>query len=369
MDYEVTIIGGGIVGCAVANVFSQKYETILLEKNHDIGLETSSRSGEVIHTGINYLDHPLKGQCSLEGNKLMYELCEKHNIPHRKWGKLILAQKGEEEVMESLYKKGVDAGIELKILDKADVHKLEPEVTATGAIWSPNTGIIDSRELIKFYQGTSNANFVMNTKPFAINKIKNGYEMLVQVKNEIEMTKITTNFIINAAGLNSDKVAQLCGVNDPNYEIYYCKGNYFSIGGGKNKIISHLIYPMPGPVSQGFHVKLELDHSMKIGPDTRYIERDELNYDVDENVIPDIFKFTQNYLKFIELKNISAAGYSGVRPKLQKKGEPSRDWIIREESDRGLEGLVNYIGIDSPGITGAMIAARYGFNLIKTITI
>ncbi|MBN2188557.1 MAG: FAD-dependent oxidoreductase, partial [Chitinispirillaceae bacterium] len=169
---------------------------------------------------------------------------------------------------------------------------------------------------------------------------------------------IACETVINCAGLWADKVAAMAGIDTvkAGYTIRYCKGEYFSVSNRHRGKLSRLVYPAPTQVSLGIHGVLGLDGSMRLGPSAVYV--DELNYDVDAGHRREFFESARTLFPFLEESDLSP-DQSGIRPKLQEAGGPFRDFVIRDEADKGLPGFINLVGIESPGLTSALSIARY----------
>ncbi len=373
MSYEadITIIGAGAVGLAIAAELARHRKDILvLEKNESFGRETSSRHSGVIHSGIFYPQGSLKAKLCVAGNRKLYRLCQRYGIGHDRLGKLIVAvSKDELPELESLYKKGVANGAEsLRLISKREVNALEPYVSAIAALWSPDTGIIDSYALMQCYevQAVSNgAQIAFKTQVVGTERVASGYK--VAVEDESGTFSFASRVLINCAGLYSDKVAEMAGidVDRAGYRLHYCKGEYFSVSGGKNRLVKRLIYPVP-PESTGvgIHVTLDLDGSMKLGPDAYYV--DEIDYTVDSRHKQTFYEAVKRFLPQLEPDDLEP-DMAGIRPKLQAPGEDFRDFVIREESDKGLPGFINLIGIESPGITASPAIAEYVSGMVKEL--
>ena len=145
-DFDVLVIGAGVVGLAVARELAEAlYTTGLLEKNSRYGLETSSRNSEVIHSGIHYPPGSLKARMCVEGNRLIYEICEKYNLIYKKTGKITLAVETEEiKTLEELYNTGIANGVdEIKMLDAEDVRRMAPQVVCKAGLYTGTTGIFN----------------------------------------------------------------------------------------------------------------------------------------------------------------------------------------------------------------------------------
>jgi len=214
------------------------------------------------------------------------------------------------------------------------------------------------------------ADIAYNSEVVAIEKISSGYRLSINDKRG-NVFNIEAGLIINCAGLNSDKVAQAAGVDikKRGYELKYCKGQYFRvINRRKCALISHLIYPLPNikEGGLGIHATLDLNGSIRLGPDTCYINRDELDYVVDKGKKEFFLNSARRFLPFLDEFDLTEDS-AGIRPKLQGKNEGFRDFVIREENDLGFPGFINLIGIESPGLTAVLSIAKYVENIIKNM--
>ena len=368
----ITVIGAGVVGLAVAAQVSGKGKDVyILEKNETFGKETSSRNSEIIHAGIYYPEGSLKAETCVDGNAMLYEICRRYGIGHSKTGKLIVATEDEDVgKLEELLERGRRNGARgLKVLSRGELNKLEPNIEAVAAIFSPSSGTVDSHALMRCFLGKAQeegARISYKSNVIGINRLSDGYE--VTVDDGSGSFSFKTEVIINCAGLNSDKVAQLAGIdiNKAGYQLFYCKGEYFSVGNRKNRLIKRLIYPVPQPSSGGLgvHATLDLEGRMRLGPDARYVN--EIDYRVDESQRGLFYSSVKAFLPFIESDDLEPE-MAGIRPKLQGPGDDFRDFVIRHEQDRGLPGFINLIGIESPGLTSAPAIARCVESMVKEI--
>lgn len=374
MAYEadVTIIGAGFIGLAIAaHVSSKRREVYVLEKNNSHGLEISSRNSGVIHAGIYYPEGSLKAKMCIEGKNLLYELCEKHAIPYKKLGKLIVASNDKEiEELNVLMENGKKNGVtDLKILSKQEIKKLEPNIRAAGAIFSPSTGIIDVHTAIEYYFKKASANGTIvayNSEVIGIEKVSDGYKVTIQEPSGSFSFK--TKVLINCAGLNCDKIAELEGIDivKSEYKLHLCKGEYFWVGHGKNTLVNRLIYPVPPTKGGelGIHVTLDLQGRMRLGPNARYI--DEIDYTVDVKQKKSFYQSAVRFLPFLEYDDVEP-DMAGIRPKLEGSPENFRDFVISHEYDKGLPGLINLMGIESPGLTACPAIAKYVAGMVDEI--
>jgi L-2-hydroxyglutarate oxidase LhgO len=368
---DITIIGAGVVGLAIAaQVAGHNKAVYVLEKNERFGQEISSRHSGVIHSGIYYPQGSLKAKLCVEGNHLIYELCQKHGIGYKKLGKLIVAISDEEtEQLQELKEKGRRNGAAgLKIISRNELKKLEPNVEGVAALLSPSTGIIDSHALMEYFAARAKeggAEIACGKKVVGIEKLSDGYKVTVE-EDEKDKFSFVTHILINCAGLYCDKIAKLAGVDvdKAGYRLHYCKGEYFSVGSGKNKLVKRLIYPMPEVKGTGLgvHATLDLEGRMRLGPNAEYV--DSIDYSVDSRHKDEFYNSARGMLPFIEYQDLEPE-MAGIRPKLQGPGEDVKDFVIRDETDKGLPGFINLIGIESPGLTSSPAIAGYVAGLVE----
>ncbi|MBN2894188.1 MAG: NAD(P)/FAD-dependent oxidoreductase [Bacteroidales bacterium] len=362
MDFEVAIIGAGVVGLSIAAKLSKDYNLVVLEKNLKFGQETSSRNSEVIHSGIYYPKNSLKSKLCIEGRKMLYSYCEKNEIPYKKCGKYIFAtSENEISKLDEILANAIQNGVEnARKISLEELKSSEPNVSAVAALYFPESGIIDSHSLMKNFETETN-NFgwqiVYNSEVVAIDKIEKGYK--ISVKEENSTFSFTSKIVINAAGLYSDKIAEMVGAFKPEYKLYYWKGEYFSVGNGKNKLVNSLIYPVPNAqVSLGIHATIDLNGGLKLGPNAVFLQNKEVNYSVDKNNLKEFYNSAKRFLPFLEIEDLFQ-NQAGIRPKLTNNPKEFRDFIIKNETEAGFENFINLIGIESPGLTASIAIAKY----------
>ncbi len=361
-EIDVAIIGAGVIGLAIAREIAQGEKGVFVfEKNHTFGLETSSRNSEVIHAGIYYPEDSLKAKFCVEGKSLLYKLCDKHNIPFKKSGKIVVAA-DEDEIswLDVLYEQGRKNGVDdLARLSRTELKKLEPNIKGKAGLLSPSSGILDCHTLLKLLYNQARekgAEFVFGTEVVGIERAGTNYK--VQIKDRDGISVFIARVAINCAGLNSDRIAQLVGIDiaEAGYKLHYCKGEYFSLNSKYRNLVSRLIYPTPEQAGHGIHWKQGLDHRVLLGPSAYYVRG--IDYAVDDKHKQYFYESAKRFLPFVELEDLSPES-SGIRPKLQGPGEGFRDFVITHEYDAGFPGLINLIGIESPGLTAAPAIARY----------
>jgi L-2-hydroxyglutarate oxidase LhgO len=362
-DTPVTVVGAGIVGLAVAARLAPRFpDLVILERRERHGTETSSRNSEVIHAGMYYPTGSLKARLCVEGNRLLYEVCARHDIPHRRLTKLIVAMSPDEiPVLERIHATGTANGVELRMLSAAQARELEPNVPALAALFSPNTGIVSAHgvmDRLLHEAREKGAIFQARSELVAIGRANGDYRL--SVLGPDGLASFSSERVINAAGLECDKVAALAGidVDAAGYRLHYCKGSYFAVASAKRGLVSRLVYPVPGGVSLGVHALPDLGGRLRFGPDAEFTGDRRLDYRVDETKRAAFARAVRRLVPAVADEDL-VPDLSGIRPKLQAPGEPPRDFVIREERDRGLPGLIDLVGIESPGLTAALAIARY----------
>lgn len=369
---DILIIGAGVVGLAIARELGGPgKEVVLVEKNSSFGQETSSRNSEVIHAGMYYPTGTLKAKLCVEGREMLYDLCKNNNIPHKKTGKLIVAtEKDEISVLENILSLGKKNGVSgLTMLDEKEIKRLEPYISAITALHSPETGIIDSHRLMQYFLDSAKDKGVItafNSEVTSIERKGNGY--LVVIKSGSENMDLQARIVINSAGLDADKIAAMAGIDieQCQYMLHYCKGQYFRIKSNKAVLINGLVYPVPKPKSGGLgiHATVDLAGGVRLGPDDAYLPENIKDYSTNDSKKGDFYASARKFMPFLEESDLFA-DTTGIRPKLQPKGGDFRDFIIREESDKGFSNLINLMGIESPGLTASCAIAAMVSSFIS----
>jgi L-2-hydroxyglutarate oxidase LhgO len=359
---DITIIGAGVIGLAIAAELARPdWSVFILEKNEAFGGGISSRNSEVIHAGIYYPEGSQKAGLCVEGNHLLYEIAARNGIPHQKSGKLVVAtQPGEVEALERLLAQGRKNGVaSLDMIGKNKIAQLEPHVQAEAALYSPDTGIIDTHALMNHFlkQAQNNkAHLVCRTRVLRIEKETNGWRIFAQ-NDQGEGFNYTSSIVINAAGLSSDIIANMsCG----HYQLHYCKGDYCGISGVKPGLVGRLIYPAPvkNHAGLGVHLTIDLNGRLRLGPDATYIDRVE-DYNVASEKAALFYEQARKYLPFLKPENVHP-DMAGIRPKLQGPGDAFADFVIHQAAP----GFINLVGIESPGLTASPAIARYVQKMI-----
>jgi L-2-hydroxyglutarate oxidase LhgO len=367
-DFEITVIGAGVVGLSIASRLSQRHPNLLvLEKNEKHGMEISSRNSEVIHAGIYYQPGSLKAKLCVEGRDELYRICKQHHIAHRQVTKIITAtDEAELAKLNAIYANGRKNGVQLELLDRSATLKLEPNINTVGSIYSPLTGTISAHELTDFlfHQTTEQgATVQLRCEVVAIEKVADGYNVTIEEGGK--RSSFTSEIVINAAGLSADRIAGMTGidVDKEGYRQVYAKGSYFVVVPSKARLLSRLVYPVPSAEGLGVHAIMDWGGRLKFGPDVEYLHDGAFDYRVSESKRKAFGGAIRRIVPGISDDDISP-DMSGIRPKLQRKGEPEKDFLIVHEKERGLSGFVNLVGIDSPGLTASPAIAAHVERLL-----
>lgn len=360
---KIVVVGAGVVGLAVAARLSEECQDVyVLEKNKRFGQETSGHNSGVIHSGIHYPPKSLKAELCVKGNRMLYDLCEEHGVPFKRLGKLTVAIEDEEiEELERLMRQGEANGVEeLRMIGNEEVRRLEPKVEVERALYSPTTGILEPDELMNhFYSEIQRHSglFVPVTEVTSMKKVGDDYEV-GGVSTDQKFT-IRAEAVINCAGLYSDRVASMAGldVDRLGYRLHWCKGDYFRLSG--KPLVRMLVYPVPKGPGLGIHLTPDMAGGVRLGPNAYYVH--DVSYEV-ESSEKEFRADVERFLPSIAEREIRADS-AGVRPKLEGPGMGFKDFVIRHEADRGLFGLVNLVGIESPGLTASPAIAELVLRL------
>jgi L-2-hydroxyglutarate oxidase LhgO len=361
------VIGGGVVGLACAAALASAGRRVVLLERHDgFARETTSRNSEVVHAGIYYAAGSWKARLCVRGRELLYARCAREGIPHRRIGKYIVAcDEAEVARLEELKAKGDANGAPgLRMLGAAELARGEPGVRGIAALESPDTGIVDAHALCLSLAAEAEAGgalLVLRAEVSEIAPTPGGYRVVAG-----EGGALATGAVVNSAGLASDRVAALAGVDVDarGYRLHPCKGDYFALAPGAPVRVSRLVYPVPSGPGLGVHVTLDLGGRVRFGPDATFVRH--LDYRVDPAKATAFAEAASRYLPGLRAEWLSA-DYAGIRPRLAGPGDPPRDFVLCEESAAGLPGFVNLIGIESPGLTAALAIGEQVAKLLASV--
>lgn len=266
--FDCAIVGGGIVGLATATTLCRRdsgAKIVLLEKELSLASHQTGRNSGVIHSGIYYKPGSFKARFASEGSRSMVEFCIEHCIKHEVCGKVIVATEDAElPLLDKLFQRGLDNELPVIKLTADQVHEIEPHVRCLAGIKVPTTGIVDYKEvcaklaeLFREQGGT-----VMTGTRVTGTRDVNGVHRIQTNKGEVE-----ARFLVNCAGLHSDRVARLAGLH-PDARIVPFRGEYYELIPEKRYLVKTLIYPVPNPAFPflGVHFTKMIDGSVHVGP-------------------------------------------------------------------------------------------------------
>ena len=269
MIYDFAIVGGGIVGLSTAMSLSQKYpdkKIVLLEKEASWAAHQTGNNSGVIHSGIYYKPGSYKAKFCREGNNALVEFCQHHEIAHEICGKVIVATEAEEiPRLENIYKRGVANRVDVTMLNREEAREIEPHVDTLQAIYVKSTGIVDYKQVAEKYAELATkqgAELLKNSQVVDIQETTEGYTLIT------EKEEYKARFLINCAGLFSDRIAKIAGVK-PKAKIVPFRGEYYELTPEKRYLASNtLIYPVPNPDFPflGVHFTKMIDGSVHAGP-------------------------------------------------------------------------------------------------------
>lgn len=343
-DFDVCVVGAGVVGLACGRALSAiGRSVIVLEKESMIGSHTSSRNSEVIHAGMYYPTDSLKSQLCVRGNYMMYEYCKAYDVPYRQCGKYIVATNADEitrleEIMKQAELNGVP---DMSWVDETPYDFIKCE----RALFSGSSGTVDVHALMSSLAANIEEQGGVIALECAVEHITKGFNV------HTNQGAFKVRHVVNAAGLWAQDIAKkIDGMDQSHIEpIQYARGHYF-----KPNIsvptVNHLIYPVPAKDSLGTHITMDMAGQIRFGPDLEWIDEVDYSFGKDRDA-----GFTANIQRYWPSfpDNVLVKDYTGIRPKIA-----SRDFIIQGVNVHGIDGLVNLIGIDSPGLTSSLAIAE-----------
>jgi len=367
-DFDVVIIGAGVVGLACAAYLGELGKSVVvLESEGRIGTGISSRNSGVIHAGIYYPTGSLKHRLCLRGATLLYEHLPKFGVPFLKCGKVIVATSGQElEAIERLYERAREnevPNVELATSDQ--IAALESAVHCVGGMLSPETGIVDVHAYmlsllarIEESQGV----VALNT-PF-VGSQSDGSAHVVTIGGAEEAV-LRTDWLINCAGLSAPQIARQI-LDFPDSKIprqWVAKGHYFSLSA--RSPFKRLVYPVPSNGGLGVHATLDLAGSVRFGPDIDWSTGDmaveSLDYSVPVSLRDAFATSIRTYWPDLPVEKL-VPDFAGYRPKISAPGDNAADFSLQFEADHRVPRLINMFGIESPGVTSSLAIAEIVSN-------
>jgi len=397
----ITIIGAGVIGCAIAAQLSKKQnEIIVFEKNPKVTAENqSSRNSGVIHAGIYYPKDvsPFKADLCVKGNKMLYDFCKEFNVPHAQTGKIVVAvEDWELPYLEDALRIALDNKVPgAKLISAEETKKMEPNVDCIKAAYFPTSGIVEATQLVHrlYTHATQNDSFFLpGSEVIDVKATGNIFELTIKSNGQKEVFE--SEIVINCAGLYSDEIARMVNRDCP-YEILPIRGEAAKFYKNKRGEINHCgmnVYPVPIPIHPaGEKVKLPFDEFQKLFKQGKLLKTvgvhltptfDEQSgeYFVGDTVTigpaskkagnkedysNDLFEpgfYLENIKQFFP--NIKSDDISLHQAGIQAKLSGRFDWVI--EPDEKYPNFINLIGVDSPGLTSCLAIAEYVEEMVNT---
>ncbi|GGE56996.1 FAD-dependent oxidoreductase [Streptosporangium jomthongense] len=356
LEVDTVVIGAGVIGLAVARALARAgHELIVLEAGDRFGEGISSRNSEVIHAGIYYPGNSLKAKLCVAGRRQLYHFCESHNLGHRKCGKWIIATSHAQDAeLEKIQAQAARNGVDLSLVDGEILARQLPDVRASSALWSPETGIVDTHGLMLALLGElEDAGGSLALRSPVEGLASTGGMHTVQVGGSAPC-RLRARNLVNAAGLGAVPLTRnWSGLPETQKPAqWFARGVYFSYSG--RHPFSHLIYPVPEPGGLGVHLTLDLAGQARFGPDVEWVDRED--YGVDPGRVHAFAEGIRQWWPGLEPERLQPA-YAGIRPKLKDAHGGFFDFRIDGPKEHGVAGLVNLFGIESPGLTSCLAIA------------
>ena len=353
--FDVAIVGGGVVGCAIARELSRyQLKVAVLERAADVARGTSGKNSGVVHTGINVPADSVKGKYNVAGAQFFEQYCADLDVPFDRCGKVIVAL-GESELpdLEALKAKGEAIGVQqLEIIDRDTLKKMEPNIEGAGALNVPTAAIACPYTLniaLAESAAAGGVEFMLNTQVLDINGEQGSFEL------ETPNGTVSADLIVNSAGLFADKVARMVGVT--RWRIWPCRGEYLILDRSKGDMINSMVYPVPpkGGAGLGIHITPTTDGNIILGPSADYTN-DGDDVRTTAKVRRQLLAEATEFLPGISPRDVITA-YSGMRPKLVPSSVGGfGDFVVEEVPEA--PGVMQLVGIESPGLTAAPAIAE-----------
>lgn len=360
--YDVVVIGGGVVGSAVARELSRyRLDVAVLEKESDVCTQTSGRNTGMLHAGFLYKTGSLKAICAVEGNKEFDRVAAELDVPFKRTGKLIVGFTDEDrQRLEAFKARGEANGVEgLEIIDRARMDELDPGAGGNFAMWCPASGILDPFQYtIALAENAAHngVRYFLETPLTGADRDADGNHVLHTPKGDFR-----ARWAVNCAGLGSAWVSEQLGI--PGYQLKLVKGEYFILDKRAGQYAPIPVYPAPNPDNTfDTHATPTVDGNVLVGPDS-YIAEGPGDYAATRASMDGLIESGGRMFKHLE-RGYFIRNFAGIRPKLvDPETGAVQDFKLERRDD--VPGVVNLVGIESPGLTSALPLARRVVGLIR----
>ena len=355
MNYDVAVVGAGVIGSLIARELSRyNLKIALVEKCNDMAMGTSKANSAIVHAGFDAKPGSLKAKLNVKGTELMPELCKTLGVPFRPVGSLVVAFSDEEvETLDALLERGNVNGVPgLEIYDREKLVEAEPYISneAKAALWAPSAGIVCPYELTIAAAENAVVNGTEFIRNFEVRKINfDGNEFTVSDGN----SEIKTKFVINAAGVYCDEIAALIG--DTSIHTTPRKGEYMLCDKSIGHLAKHTIFQCPSKMGKGILVTPTVDGNLLLGPSAIDID-DKSDVTTCADTLGDVLTIAKKSVPCLTTREVITS-FAGLRAHCDRN-----DFII-EPSEKNAQ-FINVAGIESPGLSSAPAIALYVKDII-----
>ena len=266
--YDIAVIGAGIVGLSTAWQLLQrypKYRILLIEKESEVGQHQTGHNSGVIHAGVYYAPGSLKADLCQRAAKATKDFCRQHHIDFDECGKLLVATNAlEHERMEALFLRCQNNGLEVHKLDQAQLNEREPNIKGVAALFVPSTGIVNYRDICwKLAELFVQKGGELRLSTEVLDLEESHERVAVTLNNDV----VSTSYLVSCSGLMADRLTKMLSI-PTDFQIIPFRGEYYQLPAKHNRIVNHLIYPIPDPDLPflGVHLTRMIDGSVTVGP-------------------------------------------------------------------------------------------------------